>query len=131
MIFLGEIGYDGEDNVFKIEWQKCHAPKKAAAAAIHGGRLQAGCAHLLPFWDPQTQRVIVSVGAEKEYFIANRENYLKRKNVMKKVALQNRLVCLLHEKPFVGVNGSPDVYRVIKRSIRQRKGRFFHALTAF
>ena len=83
------------------------------------------------FWDPQTQRVIASVGAGKEYFIANRENYLKRKNVMKKVALQLRLVCLLHEKPFAGVNGSPDIYHVIKRSIRQRKGRFFHALTAF
>ena len=140
------------------------------------------------FGDEQTQRVIASVGAEQEYFIVDRETYLKRKdliftgrtlfgamppkgqemedhyfgaikervsnymrdldielwklgiaaktehneaapaqhelapifhtanlatdenmlimNVMKKVALRHGLVCLLHEKPFAGVNGS-------------------------
>ena len=140
------------------------------------------------FGDTQTQRVIASVGAEQEYFIVDRETYLKRKdliftgrtlfgamppkgqemedhyfgaikervsnymrdldvelwklgiaaktehneaapaqhelapifntanlatdenmlimNVMKKVALRHGLVCLLHEKPFAGVNGS-------------------------
>ena len=140
------------------------------------------------FGDGQTQRVIASVGAEQEYFIVDRETYLKRKdliftgrtlfgamppkgqemedhyfgaikervanymrdldvelwklgiaaktehneaapaqhelapiyntanlatdenmlimNVMKKVALRHGLVCLLHEKPFAGVNGS-------------------------
>ena len=140
------------------------------------------------FGDMQTQRVIASVGAEQEYFIVDRETYLKRKdliftgrtlfgamppkgqemedhyfgaikervsnymrdldvelwklgiaaktehneaapaqhelapifntanlatdenmlimNVMKKVALRHGLVCLLHEKPFAGVNGS-------------------------
>ena len=140
------------------------------------------------FGDTLTQRVIASVGAEQEYFIVDRETYLKRKdliftgrtlfgamppkgqemedhyfgaikervsdymrdldielwklgiaaktehneaapaqhelapifntanlatdenmlimNVMKKVALRHGLVCLLHEKPFAGVNGS-------------------------
>ena len=140
------------------------------------------------FGDTQTQKVIASVGAEQEYFIVDRETYLKRKdliftgrtlfgamppkgqemedhyfgaikervanymrdldvelwklgiaaktehneaapaqhelapifgtanlatdenmlimNVMKKVALRHGLVCLLHEKPFAGVNGS-------------------------
>ncbi|MDO5299272.1 MAG: glutamine synthetase III [Clostridia bacterium] len=140
------------------------------------------------FGDNQTQRVISSVGPEQEYFIVDRETYLKRKdliftgrtlfgamppkgqemedhyfgaikervsnymkdldvelwklgipaktehnevapaqhelapiynttnvatdenmlvmNVMKKVALRHGLVCLLHEKPFAGVNGS-------------------------
>ena len=140
------------------------------------------------FGDTQTQRVIASVGPEQEYFIVDRETYLKRKdliftgrtlfgamppkgqemedhyfgaikervsnymrdldvelwklgipaktehneaapaqhelapifntanlatdenmlimNVMKKVALRHGLVCLLHEKPFDGVNGS-------------------------
>lgn len=140
------------------------------------------------FGDMQTQKVIASVGPEQEYFIVDRETYLKRKdliftgrtlfgamppkgqemedhyfgaikervsnymrdldvelwklgipaktehneaapaqhelapifgtanlatdenmlimNVMKKVALRHGLVCLLHEKPFAGVNGS-------------------------
>ena len=140
------------------------------------------------FGDTQTQKVIASVGPEQEYFIVDRETYLKRKdliftgrtlfgamppkgqemedhyfgaikervsnymrdldvelwklgvsaktehnetapaqhelapifntanlaadenmlimNVMKKVALRHGLVCLLHEKPFAGVNGS-------------------------
>jgi len=140
------------------------------------------------FGDTATQKVIASVGAEQEYFIVDRETYLKRKdliftgrtlfgamppkgqemedhyfgaikervanymrdldvelwklgiaaktehneaapaqhelapifgtanlatdenmiimNVMKKVALRHGLVCLLHEKPFAGVNGS-------------------------
>ena len=140
------------------------------------------------FGDSETQRVIASVGPEQEYFIVDRETYLKRKdliftgrtlfgamppkgqemedhyfgaikervsnymrdldvelwklgipaktehneaapaqhelapifntanlatdenmlvmNVMKKVALRHGLVCLLHEKPFAGVNGS-------------------------
>ena len=140
------------------------------------------------FGDEQTQKVSVSVGPEQEYFIVDRETYLKRKdliftgrtlfgamppkgqemedhyfgaikervsnymrdldielwklgipaktehneaapaqhelapiyntanvatdenmlvmNVMKKVALRHGLVCLLHEKPFAGVNGS-------------------------
>ncbi|MBP3428422.1 MAG: glutamine synthetase III [Clostridia bacterium] len=140
------------------------------------------------FGDTQTQKVISSVGPEQEYFIVDRETYLKRKdliftgrtlfgamppkgqemedhyfgaikervssymrdldvelwklgipaktehnetapaqhelapifntsnvaadenmiimNVMKKVALRHGLVCLLHEKPFAGVNGS-------------------------
>ena len=140
------------------------------------------------FGDTQAQKVISSVGAEQEYFIVDRETYLKRKdliftgrtlfgamppkgqemedhyfgaikervsdymrdldvelwklgiaaktehneaapaqhelapiysttnvatdenmlimNVMKKVALRRGLVCLLHEKPFEGVNGS-------------------------
>ena len=140
------------------------------------------------FGDSQTQRVTTSVGPEQEYFIVDRETYLKRKdliftgrtlfgamppkgqemedhyfgaikervsnymkdldielwklgipaktehneaapaqhelapiynttnvatdenmlvmNVMKKVALRHGLVCLLHEKPFAGVNGS-------------------------
>ena len=140
------------------------------------------------FGDNLTQRVTTSVGPEQEYFIVDRETYLKRKdliftgrtlfgamppkgqemedhyfgaikervsnymkdldielwklgipaktehneaapaqhelapiynttnvatdenmlvmNVMKKVALRHGLVCLLHEKPFAGVNGS-------------------------
>jgi len=140
------------------------------------------------FGDTDTQKVIASVGPEQEYFIVDRETYLKRKdliftgrtlfgamppkgqemedhyfgaikervsnymrdldielwklgipaktehneaapaqhelapifntanlatdenmlimNVMKKVALRHGLVCLLHEKPFAGVNGS-------------------------
>ena len=140
------------------------------------------------FGDAQAQKVISSVGPEQEYFIVDRETYLKRKdliftgrtlfgamppkgqemedhyfgaikervsnymrdldvelwklgvsaktehnetapaqhelapifntanlaadenmlimNVMKKVALRHGLVCLLHEKPFAGVNGS-------------------------
>ena len=140
------------------------------------------------FGDEMTQRVIASVGAEQEYFIVDRETYLKRKdliftgrtlfgamppkgqemedhyfgaikervsnymrdldielwklgiaaktehneaapaqhelapifstanlatdenmlimNIMKKVALRHGLVCLLHERPFAGVNGS-------------------------
>ena len=125
------------------------------------------------FSDNLTQRVTTSVGPEQEYFIVDRETYLKRKdliftgrtlfgaikervsnymkdldielwklgipaktehneaapaqhelapiynttnvatdenmlvmNVMKKVALRHGLVCLLHEKPFAGVNGS-------------------------
>ena len=140
------------------------------------------------FGDTQTQRVIASVGPEQEYFIVDRETYLRRKdliftgrtlfgamppkgqemedhyfgaikervsnymrdldvelwklgipaktehneaapaqhelapiyntanlatdenmlvmNIMKKVALRHGLVCLLHEKPFAGVNGS-------------------------
>jgi len=140
------------------------------------------------FGDEQAQKVISSVGPEQEYFIVDRETYLKRKdliftgrtlfgamppkgqemedhyfgaikervsnymkeldielwklgipaktehneaapaqhelapiynttnvatdenmlvmNVMKKVALRHGLVCLLHEKPFAGVNGS-------------------------
>ncbi len=140
------------------------------------------------FGDNLTQRVATSVGPEQEYFIVDRETYLKRKdliftgrtlfgamppkgqemedhyfgaikervsnymkdldielwklgipaktehneaapaqhelapiynttnvatdenmlvmNVMKKVALRHGLVCLLHEKPFAGVNGS-------------------------
>ncbi|MBP3657125.1 MAG: glutamine synthetase III [Clostridia bacterium] len=140
------------------------------------------------FGDTQTQKVIPSVGPEQEYFIVDRETYLRRKdliftgrtlfgamppkgqemedhyfgaikervssymrdldvelwklgipaktehneaapaqhelapiyatanvatdenmlimNVMKKVALRHGLVCLLHEKPFAGVNGS-------------------------
>ena len=140
------------------------------------------------FGDTQSERVIASVGAEQEYFIVDRETYLRRKdlnftgrtlfgamppkgqemedhyfgaikervadymrdldvelwklgvpaktehneaapaqhelapiyntanlatdenmlimNVMKKVALRHGLVCLLHEKPFAGVNGS-------------------------
>lgn len=140
------------------------------------------------FGDTQTQKVLPSVGPEQEYFIVDRETYLKRKdliftgrtlfgamppkgqemedhyfgaikervsnymrdldvelwklgipaktehneaapaqhelapiystanlatdenmlimNVMKKVALRHGLVCLLHEKPFAGVNGS-------------------------
>ena len=140
------------------------------------------------FGDTQAQKVIASVGPEQEYFIVDRETYLRRKdliftgrtlfgamppkgqemedhyfgaikervsnymrdldvelwklgipaktehneaapaqhelapiyntanlatdenmlimNVMKKVALRHGLVCLLHEKPFAGVNGS-------------------------
>lgn len=140
------------------------------------------------FGDTATQKVIASVGPEQEYFIVDRDTYLKRKdliftgrtlfgamppkgqemedhyfgaikervsnymrdldvelwklgipaktehneaapaqhelapifntanlatdenmlimNVMKKVALRHGLVCLLHEKPFAGVNGS-------------------------
>ena len=37
--------------------------------------------------------------------VATDENMLVM-NVMKKVALRHGLVCLLHEKPFAGVNGS-------------------------
>ena len=38
--------------------------------------------------------------------VATDENHARLWNVMKKVALRHGLVCLLHEKPFAGVNGS-------------------------
>ena len=105
------------------------------------------------FGNNSVKRVTTNVGPEQEYFLVDREMYLKRKDlryteelwklgifaktehnevapaqhelaviytttnvatdknqlimeVMKKVARKHGLVCLLHEKPFAGVNGS-------------------------
>ena len=98
------------------------------------------------FGNREVQRVVTNVGPEQEYFLVDREMYLKRKDliytgrtlfgakppkgqeledhyfgaikprvkafmeelneIMKKVARRHGLVCLLHEKPFAGVNGS-------------------------
>ena len=96
------------------------------------------------FGNEKSRFVRPSVGAEQEYFLIDREKYLKRKDIvytgrtlfgsmpakgqelavvyeeanisldhnqlvmesLKKVASRHGLECLLHEKPFAGVNGS-------------------------
>ena len=76
------------------------------------------------FGNTTSKKVTPSVGPEQEYFLVDKEKYLKRKDLiyaeaniavdhnqlvmetLKKVAGRHGLYCLLNEKPFAGVNGS-------------------------
>ena len=95
---------------------------------------QAAVRILRLFGDTATRRVVTTVGPEQEYFLVDKTLYDKRPDLifcgrtlvgakapkgqeledhyfgsiktMKNIAARHGLVCLLHEKPFAGVNGS-------------------------
>ena len=84
------------------------------------------------FGDTETRKVTPCVGPEQEYFLVDKKMYNQREDlrmtgrtlfgarppkgqelddqltmeIMKKIADKHDMVCLLHEKPFAGVNGS-------------------------